>query len=208
MLGKEEKRKLRLTFDGYNLYPLFEKIRKSGELKKLINLYGEAVYQYYKSIDVNGSSLPSKPFIVYGSRESLDKFLTYFLLKNDNLQGKKYSIEDLMMIKDYDEEDIDQTFLHYPEMAIADIHKHAIDYGNMEEWRNSNIMQAITTRQRNRLPVIVLSEKVLPTNFKDISSFTYIDLFNYSEIKESEEINNVLGQQNKPQGTNYNSLSL
>lgn len=203
MLGKEEKRKFRLTFDGFNLYPTFLKIRENGELKKFIDLYGDAIYQYYRSIDRNGSSLESKPFIVYGNPTELEKFLAYFLLKNDNLQGKKFTVADLMFIKGKNEEDEEKhnTFAYYPEMAVAYIHRHDIDYGNMQEWRNSNVMQAITTRQRNRLPVILLSEKVVPSELKDTKSFTYIDLFNYAEINKDEE---AIISQELPSGKNYN----
>lgn len=179
---REEKLKSRLNFDGYTLYPIFKELIK-GKDKAYFNFiknnYGDGLFQYVKSISTGGSNIDiSLPPVVCGPRECLDKFLALFLIMLEDQQGMKFGINDLKIIKSKKEEEEEEyTFINYPQIAILDLHKNTTDHENMEKWRLDNVLEFLTTRQRNRKPMVVLSEKPLGQAFADDKVFNYISLF-------------------------------
>lgn len=185
-----EKYKSRLNFDGYTLFPVFEKLMKEKDRKTfnyIKDTYGDALNEYVKSISKGGSSIEeSKPPIVIGPREKINQVLAIFLLMLEDLQGKQFSLEDLNLVKNEQNEDSEdvEVFRKYNQIAIVDIHNSMIKSDKMKNWRMECLRESIVTRQRARKPLIVVSEVVLPNDIRNSELFTVITLFSAKEMNE------------------------
>jgi len=197
MTEVEDKFKARLNFDGYILYPVLIDMLygESKDYYEFLNkTYGDRIYDYAKSVSQGGSEIAkSTPPVVCGPRDRLDKFLALFLAMLEDLQGKKFKVDDLKLInsnkplfEDLGVVNEEYSFETYPHIAIVDIHKNITDYGKMKEWRVNNILECTTTRQRRRRPLILVSEIPLGAYFNDPNTFLYINLFDNNKEDNSD----------------------
>lgn len=175
--------KHRLNIKGYTLYPVLEKMIVGHDPFKdeFAKKFGKELNAYLHSVvGAKCSEIEeSKPPIICGSRGKLDKALAIILAMFAELQGKKFGIEDLKLIKskkEEAEEEIDENFVNYEHLAIIDLHKNNVTSENMEHWRLEGVLELVSSRQRNRKPLVVVSEKPLGDYFCDESMFNYINV--------------------------------
>lgn len=137
----------------------------------------------------------SKSYIVYGNRDLLLKFKTFYLtrcIKTKPLYMQCYIDEYASALSSNTKDDyglnIDQdlVFLYIHEYSISEL-------GRSEAWLTGAILNKVASRNRDGLVTIILSEVKIPS----LATSSELNVINLSEVIVKENVKAILSSREK-----------
>ena len=185
-------------------------MRDNSNLSKQVRLYlGKANWSYIsktteaeKALFIKQPLDLTKSYIVYGNRDILLKFKTFYLtrcIKTKPLYMQCYIDEyaSALMSTTKDEYglniDQDLVFLYIHEYSVSDL-------GRSEAWLTGTILNKVASRNRDGLVTIILSEVKIPS----LAESPELAIINLSEVTVKESLKAALS--NCEKSTNGESM--
>ena len=183
-------------------------MRDNSELHKQVRLYlGKSNWDYIAKTTESEKALfqgqnldLTKSYIVYGSRDLLLKFKTFYLtrcIKTKPLYMQCF-IDEYASALTYGTKDeyglnIDQdlVFLYIHEYSVSEV-------GRSEAWLTGAILNKVASRNREGLVTIILSEVQVPS----LAKSPELEIINLSETAGKERLRTILVNRGNTAGVN------
>ena len=175
-------------------------MRDNSNLHKQIRLYlGKTNWDYIaktteaeKKLFQEQSINLSESYIVYGNRNLLLKFKTFYLtrcIKSKPLYSQCY-IDDYMNTLKADTKD-DYELNIDSDLLFLYIHEHSIPkYEKYEAWLTGAVLNKVASRNRDGLVTIILSEVKIPS----LATSPELRVINFLEVTMKKEVKAALSE--------------